>query len=347
MILAAGLGTRLLPLTNFRPKALFPIRGITMLEFWIDRLCRFGFDAAFLNAYHLGEYLAATVLERQWPIPVSVLGEPVLLGTGGGIKSASRHFGDDPFVVINVDIISDAAMRSLYERHKLEGAEVSLLLHDWPEFNNVAVSGEGFVLGFGSEAEEIQEKVNGVRLMAFTGIHFINPSALADVAPGIPCDILSIYRKLISKGVYPRAITQENLFWREMGSVSSYMGVTGELARLAPGRLPPVKTGEYVSIGPEAVVHPDCCLKGSVVAGRGVRICEGVCLEDVILWDDVRIEEGSSLKDCIAADGVSISGRHTGKIFAPDLPAREDATRSGQRKSFLTRSSERREERQK
>jgi len=317
MILAAGLGTRLLPLTNFRPKALVPLRGVTMLEFWIDRLYRSGFDGAFLNAYHLAENLAAAVQGRQWPIPVSVLSEPVLLGTGGGIKCASKYFGDDPFVAINIDIVSDVALHRLYERHKLEGAEVSLLVHDWPAFNNVAVSAEGFVVGFRQEAEEIQEKVNGVRLMAFTGIHFINPSALADVCAETPCDILSIYRKLISRGVYPRAITQENLFWREMGSVRSYMRVTSELARLAPGRLPPVKTGEYVSMGPEAVVHPDCRFKGSVVAGRGVRICEGVCLEDVILWDDVRIEEGSSLKDCIVADGMSISGRHTGKIFAP------------------------------
>ncbi len=89
MILAAGLGTRLLPLTNCRPKALAPLRGVTLLEFWIERLYRSGFDAVFLNAYHLKDRLAAAVSERQWPIPVTVLREPVLLGTGGGIRSAA------------------------------------------------------------------------------------------------------------------------------------------------------------------------------------------------------------------------------------------------------------------
>jgi mannose-1-phosphate guanylyltransferase len=319
MILAAGLGTRLLPLTNCRPKALMSLRGVTLLEFWIERLYRYGFDAVFLNAYHLRDRLAAAVSEKQWPMPVKVLDEPVLLGTGGGIRSAAEHFADEPFAVINVDVISNADLNTLYERHKLAGAEVSLLLHDWPEFNNVAVSEDGSVLGFGREAEEIKKRGNGVRLMAFTGIHLISPSALAGSAAGVPADILNIYRKLIAQGAAPRAITQRGLFWREVGSVQSYGKVTGELARLDPGLLPPVRTGENISIHPEAVVHPDCILKGSIVAGQGVRICEGVSLEDVILWDDVRIDKGSSLKDCIVADGMSISGSHTGKIFAPGV----------------------------
>ncbi|MGA2935679.1 MAG: NDP-sugar synthase [Syntrophobacteraceae bacterium] len=319
MILAAGLGTRLLPLTNCRPKALVSLRGVTLLEFWIERLYRYGFDTVFLNAYHLKDRLAAAVSERQWPMPVEVLNEPVLLGTGGGIRSAARHFADEPFAVINVDIISNVDLNTLYERHKLAGVEVSLLLHDWPEFNNVAVSEDGFVLGFGREAEEIKKRGNGVRLMAFTGIHLINPSALAGAAAGVTGDILNIYRRLIAQGASPRAITQRGLFWREVGSVQSYGKVTRELAQLDPGFLLPVRTGENISIDPGAVVHPDCSLKGSVVAGKGVRICEGVSLENVILWDDIRIEKGSFLKDCIVADGMSISGSHTGKIFAPGV----------------------------
>ncbi len=317
MILAAGLGTRLLPLTNCRPKALVSLRGVTLLEFWIERLHRCGFDAVFLNAYHLKDRIAATVSEKQWPIPVKVLDEPVLLGTGGGIRTAAEHFADEPFAVINVDIISNVDLNALYERHKLGGGEVSLLLHDWPEFNNVAVGEDGSVLGFGREAQEIKKRGNGVRLMAFTGIHLISPSALAGSCAGVPGDILNIYRGLIARGAAPRAITQEGLFWREVGSVQSYRKVTRDLAQLDPELLPPVRTGENISIHPEAVVHPDCSLKGSVVAGQGVRISEGVSLENVILWDDIRIEKGSCLKDCIVADGMSISGSHTGKIFAP------------------------------
>ncbi|MGO9530221.1 MAG: sugar phosphate nucleotidyltransferase [Syntrophobacteraceae bacterium] len=317
MILAAGLGTRLLPLTNSRPKALVCLRGVTLLEFWIDRLNRCGFSEVILNAYHLKDRIAEAVSAKQWPIPVKVLNEPVLLGTGGGIRAAAELFGEEPVAVINVDIISNIDLISLYERHKLSGAEVSLVLHDWPEFNNVAVNEEGSVLGFGHEAEAAHMRGNGVRLLAFTGVHFINPSALAGTASGVPGDILNIYRGLIAKGAPPRALFQQDLFWREVGSVESYRKVTNELTQLKPDYLRPVPTGENISIHPEAIIHSGCSLKGSVVAGSGVRISEGVCLEDVILWNDIQIEKGSSLKNCIVADGMTISGSHTGKIFAP------------------------------
>jgi NDP-sugar pyrophosphorylase family protein len=213
--------------------------------------------------------------------------------------------------------VSNADLTSLYEQHRRSGAEVSLLLHDWPEFNNVAVDEYGSILGFGREAEAIKKSANGVRLLAFTGIHFINPSVLADSAPGVPGDILEIYRKLIARGTPPRALFQEGLFWREMGSIVSYRGLTRELAFLEPGCLSPLPTGQNISIESDAVVHPGCTIRGSFVAGHGVTISESVDLEDVILFDDVRVEKGSSLKDCIVADGMSISGCHTGKIFAP------------------------------
>jgi mannose-1-phosphate guanylyltransferase len=317
MILAAGLGTRLLPLTNSRPKALFSLRGVTMLEFWIERLNCCGFDSVVLNAYHLKQRICEAVSAGHWPLPVKVLQEPVLLGTGGGIRGAADYFDGEPAAVINVDIVSNADLASLYREHRRCGAEVSLLLHDWPEFNNVAVTEEGAVLGFGREADSIQKSKKGVRLLAFTGIHFISPSALAGCSPGVPGDILDIYRKLIARGSPPRALFQKGLFWSEMGSIDSYRGLTRVLADLEPGCLSPLQTGLDISIGPETVVHPGCTLKGSVVAGRGVRISEGAGLEDVILWDNVRIEKDSSLKNCIVADGMSISGSHTGRIFAP------------------------------
>ncbi len=317
MILAAGLGTRLLPLTNSRPKALVTLRGVSMLEFWIKRLHRNGFKSALLNAYHMRDRLARAVSANDWPLPIKVLNEPVLLGTGGGIRAAADLFGNKPFAVINVDIICNADLALLYEQHCRSGAEVSLLLHDWPEFNNVAVDENGSVLGFGREAESIRMNGNGVRLLAFTGVHFINPSALSCAAPGVPGDILNIYRGLITRGAPPRALHQQGLFWREMGSIQSYSNVTEELAQIEPDYLPPLKTGHNISIHREAIVHPDCHLAGSVVVGRGARISEGVRLENVIVWDDICVEKGSSLKNCIVADGMSVSGSHTGKIFAP------------------------------
>lgn len=317
MILAAGLGTRLHPLTLVRPKVLMPLRGIHVLDFWIERLHRCGFRSVTVNAFHLKEDLVSAVERGKWPIPVEILTEHILLGTGGGIRTALGSFGDEPFAVINGDIVCDAPLDSLYEQHARSGAQVSMLLHDWPEFNNVGIDETGSVLGFGKEVVEIAESRNGFRLQAFTGIHFIDPSALRSSPVGVPIDILDIYRGLIARGRPPKALFCPDMFWREMGSIESYKRLTNELGVLAPNFLPPLRTGDALFIHPEAYVAPGARLKGSVVAGRGVRIEKGVRLQDVILWDNVRVDADSSLRGCIVSDGMRISGNHSEKVFVP------------------------------
>jgi mannose-1-phosphate guanylyltransferase len=279
----------------------------------------FGFSSVSINAYHLKEELVSAIAKVEWPIPVEVLSEHVLLGTGGGIRTALSSFGDEPFAVINGDIICDAPLDNLYRQHVRSGAEVSMLLHDWPEFNNVGIDENGSILGFGKEVKGIGLTGNGLRLRAFTGIHFINPSALRDFPAGVFLDILDIYRGLIARGIPPKALFCPSLFWREMGSIESYKKLTTELGVLAPNFLPPLRSGEETFIHPEAFVAPGTRLKGSIVAGRGVRIGEGVHLEDVILWDDVRVDAGSSLTGCIVADGMRVSGNHSDKVFVPGL----------------------------
>lgn len=307
MILAAGLGTRLLPLTLIRPKVLVPLRGTSVLEFWTDQLFRCGFSSVVVNAYHLKEQLLQAVEGQSWPLPVEVHTEPVLLGTGGGIRTALESAGEEPFVVVNGDIICNAPLDRLNAEHLDHGAHVSLLLHDWPEFNNVAVSRDGFVLGFGKEAKRISSDRKGVRLLAFTGIHFINPRALSAFPPGLPGDIIAIYRDLIARGSPPRALFSPGVFWREMGSIESYMRLTAELGLMNSNFMPFLQTGRRVWLHPDARVSPRAELVGSVVVGPGARVAEGASLENVILWESVRVEAGSVLKDCIVADGMIVS----------------------------------------
>ncbi len=318
MILAAGLGTRLQPLTFVRPKVMIPVRGTPVLEFWVERLRACGFESAILNAYHLKEKLVDTVSERNWPVHIEVHTEPELLGTGGGIRTALDSFGSEPFAVINGDIVCDAPLDALYEQHVRSGAEVSLLLHDYPEFNNVAVGEDGSVLGFGQEAERLCSGQNGVRMLAFTGIHFINPPALVEFSPGVPQSIIDMYRVLIASGKPPAAIFSPGLFWREMGSIESYGSLTAELGSVQPDFLPPLHTGRSIWLHPDSTVAQGVEFKGTVVAGRGARVGEGARLEDVILWDNVEVGEGSFLKNCIVSDGMKVRGNHTGKIFVPE-----------------------------
>lgn len=318
MILAAGLGTRLRPLTYVRPKALVPVMGVPVLEYWVRRLHSSGFESAAVNAFHLHEELSASVRGKAWPIPLHVSVERTLLGTGGGIRNALDFFCGEPFAVVNADIVCRVDLEDLFLRHLDSGAPASLLLHDCPPFNNVATDKDGLILGFGIEAVRLKERRPDVQLLAFTGIHFMNPAILAGLSQGKPVEILDVYRELIRANHPPRALFSDDLYWREMGSIDSYRALHADLCEMDEGFLSPLKTGTKILAGPGAIVSPDAVLRGFVNLGEDSRIMAGAELENTILWDRVRIEPGSVLSNCIVADGATVEGVHQNEILIQD-----------------------------
>lgn len=315
MILAAGLGTRLRPLTLVRPKVLVPVAGVPVLDFWVEQLHLAGFEAIAVNAFHLGKELAAEIGSRNWPIPVEVRIEPVLLGTGGGIANVVDFFEGAPFVVVNGDIVCRVQWEAILDRYRNSEGSVCLLLHDCPKFNNVAVDEDGFILGFGKEAFEMKAAGRNVRLQAFSGIHLMVPEIFADLRPGEPADILTIYRKLIRAGKPPRALHSPGIFWREMGAMESYRDLHAEISRFDEDFLPPLPTGRRVWIHEKAHVAPGVILRGYVSIGAESVVMKGTELEDVIIWDRATIGAGSSLTDCVVGDGATVMGVHRREVI--------------------------------
>ena len=129
MIFAAGLGTRLRPLTDHCPKALVPVAGSPMLEHVITRLIKAGFNELVINIHHHGEQIISYLNEHSFPGTDIRLSDErdLLLDTGGGIWKA-RHLleGDEPFLIHNVDILSDIDLKAFYQQHLHTGAEASL-----------------------------------------------------------------------------------------------------------------------------------------------------------------------------------------------------------------------------
>jgi mannose-1-phosphate guanylyltransferase len=315
MILAAGLGTRLRPLTYVRPKALVPVLGSTVLDFWLNRLQCMGFGGVVINAYHQPEKIQEAVEARGFEIPVQVAVERELLGTGGGIRNVLDFFAGEPFMVVNSDIVSDVPLGDLVRQFVGQDSEVALLLHDYPVFNNVAVDEAGNILGFGEEARNLARHRPTIRLLAFTGIHFLRPKVLRHLPIGQPSDILALYRHRIAAGWPPRAMFVTDLFWREMGSIDAYWALHREMARYPAGFLTPFQTGQPCWQHPQAVLSADARLGGVVMLGAGSRVMRGCQLEDVILWDHVTVEPGTVLRNCLVTDGMNCSGRYEDQIL--------------------------------
>lgn len=315
MILAAGLGTRLRPLSMVRPKVLTPLRGVSILDFWLWRLHQAGIEAVVINAWHLQEQVTAAIAQGRWPIPVQVLVEPLLLGTGGGIANALSFFEGEPFLVINGDIVCDVPLAEVVHQFRDSGASAGLLMHDCDEFKNVAVDADGRIVGFGRELSNLVKDGPERKVLAFTGIHVIDPEVMSGVPRGQPWDILTVYRGLIRAGKAPAALQLPPFWWRETGSLESYVRLHEELGQLEANAVPPLLTGRSITVDPRAQISPEAELRGSVWVGAGSRVMAGAVVEDTILWEEVEVLAESRLVRCVIADGGVVAGVHQDEII--------------------------------
>ena len=183
MIFAAGLGTRLKPLTDHMPKALVPVAGKPMLEHVIRKLIAAGCNEIVINVHHFADQIIDFVkANNNFGITIHISDETdMLLDTGGGIKKASSFF-NEPFLIHNVDILSNVDLKSLYEYHLTSGNDATLLvsprktvryllfdegnqLCGWVNKDTLQTKPEGFVY-----QPEVQKEY------AFSGIHIVSPS---------------------------------------------------------------------------------------------------------------------------------------------------------------------------
>ena len=220
LVLAAGYGTRLRPYTGQRPKPLFPLDNIPVIDLLIERLIRSGCGGIVINTHHLHEQLEAHFRFPGCDIPIRLVHEPEILGTGGAIGSNLAALGPAPFLVINSDIYTTIDLAAVYRFHQNHDSPVTLVLRDDPRFNTVRVDDNEEVTGFGPPPDD---PAGSRRQLTFTGIHVIDP-AMASVLPpaGRFADIIAVYRRLIETGGRIKAFVAETGEWDDIGTPEAY-----------------------------------------------------------------------------------------------------------------------------
>jgi len=182
MILAAGLGTRLQPLTNDKPKALVEAGGVTLLELMIKKLIGFGFDEVIVNVHHFADQIIEFFkAKNNFNIRIEISDErDELLDTGGGIKNAGWFFNDqNDFLVINVDVITDIDLGLLMEYHLTKEALVTIAVRDRQTQRyflfdkNIRLC--GWMNKKSDERRVVRDEQKNLKPLAFSGIHVINP----------------------------------------------------------------------------------------------------------------------------------------------------------------------------
>ncbi len=307
MILAAGLGTRLRPLTLSRPKVLIPVQNRPLLRWLVEYLWSAGAEEVIVNGYHLSEKLTDYVEMGDFPIPVHVRVEEVLLGTGGGIFNVADFWDKRPFVVVNGDILSAVDLQEMLSTHHRSGATVTLGLKDEPRFNRVQVANDDRILSFRGDSEQA---------LAFTGIHVLDPQALAGIPSETPISIIDCYLRLISNGAKVMGHVVKEQFWRELGSLDEYLQAHLELFRMKSAPMPGLQVSGEPVVHESARLGSGVRLNGMVCIGAGCDLGNGVLVETSVIWDQVQVRAGCSIRDSIVGDGVAVTESLEGAVIS-------------------------------
>ncbi|MFZ2631832.1 MAG: sugar phosphate nucleotidyltransferase [Desulfosalsimonadaceae bacterium] len=223
LILAAGFGTRLLPHTEHLPKSLFPIDGQPILDSTIHRLMDAGIAGIVINTHHLHQQIEGFIQSRKYPIPVVTRFEETILGTGGAVKNVADFFDNQPFVVVNSDILTDIDLKAVMVFHQNHPYPATMVMHDYPEFNNVWVDHKGFVTRFaGSGGNDNSDPPESIERLAFTGIHVLDPSIMQWIPENRFVSIIDVYREMLQSGLKIKAYIASGHHWRDMGTPESF-----------------------------------------------------------------------------------------------------------------------------
>jgi aminoglycoside/choline kinase family phosphotransferase/GTP:adenosylcobinamide-phosphate guanylyltransferase len=221
IILAAGLGTRLLPHTQQVPKPLFSLGGKPVLEILIESLIRAGCHSLMINTHHLGEKIEAFLSQKHFAIPVEFCREPDILGTGGAIKNVENFWDDTPFMVVNSDIVTDIDFRKVYDFHLDHPFPVTLVLTDSAGLNSVSCDSQDFITDF-----YIPKQTNGhhskKKLYTFTGIQVVNKEVLDLIPKGTFYSVIDAYIDLMKSNRKIKAFFAGNSYWKDIGTPERY-----------------------------------------------------------------------------------------------------------------------------
>jgi NDP-sugar pyrophosphorylase family protein len=227
MILAAGLGTRLRPLTDDRPKALVDVGGRTMLEITLSRLRAFDIRDVIINVHYFADMIVEYLRKnKSFGMRIEISREEVLLDTGGGLKKAGGFFLEDPrdfempFILHNVDIISSIDFRRMAQFHTENQALATLGVQDRETSRYLLFDERHQLCGRRTGRDQKDELVRpsqSTQALAFSGIHIISPRFLELMVEDGVFSIITTYLRLATEGEKILAFRTDDYYWRDMG----------------------------------------------------------------------------------------------------------------------------------
>ena len=303
MVLAAGQGLRMRPLTRLRAKPALPVLNRPLILWTLDLLRRHGVTDVVVNLHHLPATVRRAVGDgRAAGLRVSYSYERQLLGTGGGPRKVRRFFGDEPFLLVNGDVLFDFDLSDLVRRHAASGARVTLALKPHPKVDAYGgiVTGPGGVI---RALAGLPRRVRG-RSLLFTGVHVIDPGVLDRLPPGPSDTVRDLYAPMVAEGERLLGVRVSGA-WYDFGNPSLYLA--SQLSMMSSGFR---GGGNARLVHPESRIHPRARVTGSVVGAAAV-VGEGAVVSGSVLWEGARVDRGARVGGSILATGARVAEGET------------------------------------
>ena len=328
MVLAAGIGSRLEPLTSCVPKPLVQIAGRPVMEHILLLLKKYGVTEVVSNTYHLGDKLQAyfsDIKEREG-ITLNFVNEPRLSGVAGGIRKCRSYLEGSTALIIMGDALTNVDLGKLYEAHKKavveKGAKVTIAqmqIEDTTQFGVIVTNEEGRVTNF----QEKPKAEDALSNWANTGIYFFEPEVL-DMIPSEEeapeYDVAGdLFPKLLANDVYVQAVAvDEDIYWADIGTPKQYIETMQDIAA---GN---VKFDSFKDLIRTSDIDSSARLLGDNEIGDNTSIAAGAEVKNCDVWDNVKIGENVKLEECIVISDVELASgeTHANKILVTEVPVK-------------------------
>lgn len=299
IVLSAGYGTRLWPLTEDRTKPAIPILGKPLVGYVAEYLASYGIDEIVVNLHHRPESVRSALGDgSRFKVTLHYVEEPVILGTSGALDNTREFFERETFVVVNGKILTDIDLSAALATHRRTEAIATLVLlpNTRRERFSIVETEDGLIKVFGGMP--VENEAGPVPLM-FTGIHILEPRIFDYVPRGVFSDwVVHVYPQAIAKGERVASYVGSGK-WRELSTLRRYLDISIELLRES-GRS--FVTGANGNISSSATVR-DSVLWDNVSIGAAARVNQAV------LADDVTIQPGEVIEDAVVVPRGLVEGK--------------------------------------
>jgi mannose-1-phosphate guanylyltransferase len=317
MVLAAGLGLRMRPLTLLRAKPALPVLDRPLLEFTFERLANAGVRDVVVNLHHLPESVVSAIGPgRRHGLRIRYAREREILGTGGGPRAVRDFFGREPFLLVNGDVFFEFDLRALVARHRASGALATLALRPLPDpraYSAVVTDRRGRILSIAGRPRPARGTVS-----MFASVHVLEPRLLERLPAGRSDSVRDLYVPLLAEGAHLAGVRCAGA-WYDFGRPSLYRDAQ---LRMLRGR-------EQVLVGSGARMAAAAAVRRSVLGARS-RVARDARVVSSVLWPEAVVEARARVfRSIVTTGGVVRTGERAENVIVLPLEALGPGDRAG------------------